>query len=572
MRSKVIYEEILLLSIKDEKSKKLKFNPKKNIIYGKNDTGKSTIIKSIFWTLGLNPTKMFGGDRLDKNLIGLLKINYNNKIFYFFRNKDYLKFFDSEKKVLIETESKSEWHNYMANFFDYNLSLIQRNNMEEYLIGLQGILTPYYIDQDSGWSHKWDGPFEGMYRYYDFYQQVIEHFTGIVSNKVITLKQDQKKLLTLKKELDIKLKVYENSASELLNTDNYSNQLPEIDTKILEKSIVKSTYELKYLQDLQIEFRKQLSEVFNEKQIIINLLKNAHNLHLEAINDLNYLDNIQENSIIECPTCGTEHLKTFEASITLEYDIEGISKNIFSLNQRLEIINKQEKDLAFNLSEVNMQIESLKNNFNQPLTENYTFEDLIKTYSNTNIKNNIDSNVSIINEKINELLDEIDDIKSLIDDIDSPDKVKEKVSKLKKAIEYYYNQLNVDAKSVPNKIYQKPDISGSSSSRSILAIHLAYISISYKLTQLPIFPIVIDTIQQNGQDDLNINNMIKIISMFKQPQIILGMETLSENINEFDYEVSKLNNKKFNLLSKTKFLDDLKELNSFIDLEELNFL
>lgn len=570
MRSKVIYEEILLLSLKDGKSKKLKFNPKKNIIFGKNDTGKSTVIKSIFWILGLNPTKMFGGNRLDKNLIGLLKINYNNSTYYFFRNKDFHKLFDSEKKILIETESKSEWHAYMSNLFDYNLSLIQKNNLEEYFIGLQGILTPYYIDQDSGWSHKWDGPFDGMHRYYDFYQQVIEHFTGVVSNDVVNLKQEQKKLLNNKKEFDIQLKIYENSALELLSKDNSENQLPEIDNQILKESIIKSTLELKKSQDLQIKFRQQLSEVFNEKQILLNLLKNAYKLHAEAINDLKYLDDIPEDSLIECPTCGSEHQRTFDAEITLEYDIEGISKNIFNLNQSLNSIKNQENILTFNLSEVNNQINIFRSTLEQPLSEKYTLEDLVNSYSNTNIKRNIDSNISIINEKINDLLNKIESIKNQIDEIDSPDKVKGKIQRLKKSIEYYYDQLNVDANGVPNRIYQKPDISGSSSSRSILAIHLAYITISYKLTKLPIFPIVIDTIQQNGQDDLNINNMVKIISLFKQPQIILGMETLSDNISDFDFKVLELKNKKFNLFNKIEFLEHLTEINSFTDTTELS--
>jgi hypothetical protein len=132
--------------------------------------------------------------------------------------------------------------------------------------------------------------------------------------------------------------------------------------------------------------------------------------------------------------------------------------------------------------------------------------------------------------------------------------------------------LNVDANGVPNRIHQKPDISGSSSSRSILAIHLAYITISYKLTKLPIFPIVIDTIQQNGQDDLNINNMVKIISQFKQPQIILGMETLSDNIGDFDFKVLELKNKKFNLFNKIEFLEHLTEINSFTDTTELSHI
>lgn len=568
MRSKVIYEEILLLSIKEGKSKKIKFNPEKNIIYGKNDTGKSTLIKSIFWTLGMNPSKLFGGGRLDRNLIGLLKLNFNGDSYYFLRNKDHHKLFDSNQILLLETESSSEWNAYMADLFNYKLSLTQRNNLEEYLVGLQGILTPYYIDQDTGWSHKWDGPFEGMHRYYDFYQQVIEHFTGIISDEVILLKQEQKKLSNAKKELEIKYKVYENAARELLNNNSFKN-FPEIDKNLFNKSVSESTLELKFAQQQQILFKEQLSDIFSEKQIVINLLKNAYNLHAEALADLDTLDTIPDNSTLECPTCGTTHLKTLDANITLEFDIEGINKNIFNLQQKLDILKKQESQLIGHLSLVNVQIENFKKILQQPVAESYTFEDVVQSYSNTNIKNNIDKNLDLINEKITYIVNEIKDIKLNIDNIDSPETIKIKVESLKKGILYFYNQLNVDAFEAPNRVYLKPNISGSSSSRSILALHLAYISISYKLTKHTIFPIVIDTIQQNGQDDLNINNMIKIISMFKQPQIILGMETLSDNINNYNFNIINLSNRKYKVLEKQKFSEHLEEINSFTDTSEL---
>ena len=88
MRSRVIYEEIQLLSIKEKRAIKIKLNKDKLVIYGKNDTGKSTIIKSIFWLLGLEPSSLFSGTKLDRNLMGILKINYLGSIFSFYRNKD----------------------------------------------------------------------------------------------------------------------------------------------------------------------------------------------------------------------------------------------------------------------------------------------------------------------------------------------------------------------------------------------------------------------------------------------------------------------------------------------------
>jgi predicted ATPase len=45
--------EILIYSAKERKAKRVKFHPKLTVILGKNDTGKSVLIKSIYphyWT------------------------------------------------------------------------------------------------------------------------------------------------------------------------------------------------------------------------------------------------------------------------------------------------------------------------------------------------------------------------------------------------------------------------------------------------------------------------------------------------------------------------------------------
>jgi predicted ATPase len=53
-----IFKEMLLASFLEKKARRIRFDPKMTIIRGGNETGKSSLIKSIFRTFGAEPAKV----------------------------------------------------------------------------------------------------------------------------------------------------------------------------------------------------------------------------------------------------------------------------------------------------------------------------------------------------------------------------------------------------------------------------------------------------------------------------------------------------------------------------------
>ena len=49
------FQSLLLLSSKEKAARKISFDPKATLILGENDTGKSSLIKSIYATFGADP-------------------------------------------------------------------------------------------------------------------------------------------------------------------------------------------------------------------------------------------------------------------------------------------------------------------------------------------------------------------------------------------------------------------------------------------------------------------------------------------------------------------------------------
>ncbi|WP_323143574.1 ATP-binding protein [Massilia phyllosphaerae] len=62
MRQIVTYHELWLVSERDESARFLKFSPRKNLLAGTNETGKSRILKHLVWALGGEPSTRIAGN------------------------------------------------------------------------------------------------------------------------------------------------------------------------------------------------------------------------------------------------------------------------------------------------------------------------------------------------------------------------------------------------------------------------------------------------------------------------------------------------------------------------------
>lgn len=83
------FKEIYLISNVERKARKIVFSPHLNIILGKNRNGKSSLLKSLYWTMGADPAKMHE-KWINANITSLLKISVDEKIFFVLRKDNYI--------------------------------------------------------------------------------------------------------------------------------------------------------------------------------------------------------------------------------------------------------------------------------------------------------------------------------------------------------------------------------------------------------------------------------------------------------------------------------------------------
>ncbi|MFP1483214.1 AAA family ATPase [Escherichia coli] len=99
MKNNVKFKNIKILSLRDRKAFSYEFSEGVNFIYGTNDVGKSSLIKSLYYTLG-------GDLRLDDawksdDIVTLVEINNGENDFIFLRYKKIIGVFDLKNDNLV---------------------------------------------------------------------------------------------------------------------------------------------------------------------------------------------------------------------------------------------------------------------------------------------------------------------------------------------------------------------------------------------------------------------------------------------------------------------------------------
>lgn len=555
MKKKVTFLELNLLSKKEKKALQVNLDYQKIILHGTNNTGKSVIIRHMFWCIGLNPVNTFS-DMWDHNITGMLKVLYDNNEYFFYRNKDDRYLFQG-KNLIYSSSKNSEWNSILSEFFNYPLKLHLKGNLVENYAGLESLLVPYFIEQDTGWGLNWSGPFTGLARFKDFYKETLSNFTGFNSIESISIKQHIGLLKANLTKLNSELKIYEDSFNKIKIETTYIQ--PRVDKNQFRKEIKKSSSELKSLIIKQKNLKNNLSDLIQKKFKLKSILKSSIRSFNEISLDINFLgDNIE----IECPTCGTLHKKTLEASASLEFDYTILDNNIQQLKSEILEINKKIIPLNSALATIENEID----NFNRTLQSsknNISFQDIIDIEANKKILKSFEKNTKRTSTDIKILQNKINLAEKQVKTLESKEVKKEIKEFFEKKLKYNFNQLNIPFNGKINQIHSRPNIGGGSSNpRAILALHMTYLELSLNKTKLPLFPFVIDTPQQNGQDMNNLSNTFSHLENINFTQLIIGSEILPSQTDLKNYKVIEFKNE-YSVLNAGEYSQVSKLLNQF---------
>lgn len=144
---RLLFQNLLLLSLKERKGRKIAFHPKVTIIKGANDTGKSCLIKSIYQTLGAE-TPSIPSKWKDADVISIIEFLLDGQKYKVLNHGSLFCLFDDSAMLGRYTSITKGLSLALSKLFNFKLPLKSKNGREETQATPAFLFLPFYFDQD----------------------------------------------------------------------------------------------------------------------------------------------------------------------------------------------------------------------------------------------------------------------------------------------------------------------------------------------------------------------------------------------------------------------------------------
>ena len=512
-----------------------------NLIYGKNTSGKSTLIQSILYTFGINDEKNKLKEVLDEKVV--FRLDFIIKDSSTVENVTILR--DDEiliikranqpvKKFIGISGDASREHvelkEYISDLMGCNLYLEISGTYKT--APIQGVFLPYYIAQDVGWvtRHK---SFKGLDFVRNFRHDFFDYYLGIANeyNREEKYRLEKEKL-ELEKEINL-----------LENIEEKKDELAL--SKIKDEKYILTAN--KYIEDLK-STQNELIRLEKEYIIACNklaFLEERYSILRNVKTELNG----QKPAISQCSLCN----QVLPSSTELRY---AYYQNVNDTEEQLGIIKKEIDKLKQTTSTINSLKEridshksTISNNYSTLLNynvDNLTFDSWLKNKVNIQLTENIE-------QKLGQLTKDLSTNAENLAGFKTDDEIKkERVAKsyqFKRLFEDNLKDLQVKALEEDRflLLYQITSIprQGVELLKTILAYNIAFSQLIKSTDYVHLLPLMMDAIFKEDIDESNREVILKFIYKKKNVnhQIIISVSDSKDNKTTIEsYNTNCLNN------------------------------
>lgn len=408
----VLFKKFKLIEIKTKKYGEYIFSDNVNIISAKNTVGKSTLIKSIMYSLGFEIIKWSKKFKIE-DFIYNMTLTIDNELYEILRYKDHW---------IINNEyySSDDYKKFLKKILKIDIDLILKSSDKSTLYPTD-IFLYYYVDQDSSYNKKL---FENNHKKLQMYnrdeiKKLLRYFLGLYDKNLASLKSKLTKVSNQKNKYDQRKELVSKFLEEFS------------DVKIQTNALTAENYqrEKENLEKLINEYVNKRKELEKEKyKHQTNWLK----LDKERITYENIYETLTNSTSEICLHCGNlinknfiDQLKIEDEKITilnsygkLREQMKEVSKKIDKTNEKLLFLEKElkTKEKEYYSVKENFDFnEIIKNNINYEVKKRFE-EELDKLDTNIDfLKNQISTLKNQIKEKAKSIEEKEKDIKLLYD-------------------------------------------------------------------------------------------------------------------------------------------------------------
>lgn len=535
------FKNIWLLSHREQKARHVEFHPSKNLLVGRNHTGKTTLIRSLFETLGATPQGKL--EQWDENAVSLLEFSVDEKRYFALHQDGRRALFDADHNILISTAKFGEWSKRFCEITEFNLVFSDKKQAEVVAADPSCFFVPFYVNQDGSWQTEWN-TFGGMKRFSAPFRPILEYFTGICPPEYYAASAEKSQHTKTLEEHRREYKLLERTIERFSKSISLTG--PKVNAENFATEIERITEEVNELNTRQEGLR---SVAVREQELLKNL---DHQIHLaEAAlaaydSDAKYLVKKGATPLI-CPTCNAEHEKPFLDLLEFAEDARVLRELAARLREdAAEVRIRTYKALSElnTLNENYLRISRLLDSRKGELK----FKDVVESLGAESAFVAFEEERKQIQTAIDAVVLTVDALERRMKELRSPKRTNEILTEFRE--HYAASRIALQLHSVPTKTMQlasRPSLSGSGGPRSILAYYAAIWRTVQGRAGTYDVPVVIDSPNQQAQDDFNLPAVLSFIAkeLPTGMQLIVGLETTTEF--KFDKQVVLTN--KYEMLS-----------------------
>lgn len=556
---RLMIRKLIVISQSESRSLEVPFEKGLNIILGGNKTGKSSIIKSIFTTLGCE-CKRVEADW--KKLVStyLLFFKYGERQFCIVRQDKKFQIFENinnDFSCIIETNAFHEYSNCLMDILEIKMPCISKD-------GKQFNITPpllfrfQYIDQDEGWSKIADS-FKNVAYIKDWKANTNKYVCGYLDDSYYALQAQKAEHILERDDKKKELNYNQNFVSRITSTLTRIEDIESVEDVTTDIELLLAKAE--ELRKLQFSYNAEMTVLENDIYI------NQHKLHIVEYNlietkkDIEYAMT-QEDELI-CPFCGTIYSNGINEQLNITSDYAHCENLIAELKSSISVATKELEELKNKYNDVSVEIQSIEQKV-QNTQELLSYSSFYKSKGQFEIYESCKRQLDVLQGEINSCVSKI----AITDEKINEKKSKERSKDIREDIERYCRTL-ADAINVPKTFIKLRDFvqvinrTGSETPRLVYMYQSALYLYNLERAYSPFNFYVVDTPNQQGQDTENLGSIFKSLELFlsDEGQVIVGTER-ETGMEEKASNVIKLTGKRrcLNNINYKKHIELLEKL------------
>lgn len=552
-------KKLIVISQSESRSLEVPFEKGLNIVLGGNKTGKSSIIKSIFTTLGCECKRI---ETDWKKLISdyLLFFEYGEKQFCVVRQGKKFQIFmksGDAYSCIIETKSFHEYSNCLMNILEIKMPCIAKD-------GKQFNVTPpllfrfQYIDQDEGWSKIADS-FSNAAYIKNWKPNTNKYVCGYLDDTYYELQTQKTEQTLIKDDKKKELNYNQNFVSSISSTLTQIEDMQSVDeiTTGIETLLAKAAE----LRKVQFSYNAEMTVLENDIYVNQHKLNTVEYNLTETKKDIEFA--MTQGDELVCPICGTNYSNGLEEQLNITSDYAHCEKLIAELKNSIFIATKKLEELKEKYNGISLEIQSVEQKV-QNSQELLSYSSFYKNKGQYEIYESCKRQLDILQGEIDSYITKI----AIIDEKINEKKSKKRSKTIREDIESYCRIL-ADAINLPKTFIKLRDFvqiinrTGSETPRLVYMYQSALYLYNLNRAHSPFNFYVVDTPNQQGQDTENLESIFKSFEMFlsDEGQVIVGTER-ETGMEEKASNVIKLTEKRrcLNNINYSKHLELLEEL------------